>query len=205
MTFVEEHGAPAVEPGTVRKPRVLLLAFNRKPHEKVVALAERLLDEGARVDVVVLTDKNWTELADRPDLRFFALGPAEQRHPVMRAERLVVTSGPRRVLSGLGRLSGEGAVARPIEGLSRGQQRVSKAFHKRVFMKVYQNFRPLVLARLFDRRLPEIDLQGDPADLIVASDALSITLGWRLARRFPHAVATTSLVPPSMAEIVARS
>ncbi|WP_433349088.1 hypothetical protein [Micromonospora sp. CA-111912] len=203
MTFVDEHGVQATEPGAARKPRVLLLAFNRQPHERVVALAERLLGEGARVDVVVLGDKNWTELSDRPDLRFFALGPAEQRHPLMRAERIVVTSGPRRVLSGLGRLSGEGAAARPIEGLSRGQQRVSKAFHKRVFMKVYQNFRPLLLARLFDKWLPEIDLDRDPVDLIVASDALSITLGWRLARRYPHAVATTSLVPPPIAEVAA--
>ncbi|NES31037.1 hypothetical protein GCE86_03945 [Micromonospora terminaliae] len=204
MTFVDQHEAQAVEPGAARKPRVLLLAFNRKPHERVVALAERLLDEGARVDVVVLSDKNWAELADRPDLRFFTLDEAEKRHPVMRAERIVVTNGPRRALNGLSRLSGEGAASRPIEGLRRGQQRVSKAFHKRVFMKVYQNFRPLVLARLFDKRLTGIDLEHDPADLIVASDALSITLGWRLARRFPHTAATTSLVPPPLAEILAR-
>ncbi|MFG1740100.1 hypothetical protein ACGFLT_18920 [Micromonospora chalcea] len=199
MTFDDAAGNQPPTVGAARTPRALLLAFNHKPHEKVVALAERLLDEGARLDVVVLSDTNWADLAGRPNVRLFTLGAAEKRHPLLRTERIVVTSGPRRVARGLSRLTGGG----PASGLSRRQERLSRAFHKRVFMKAYSNVRPLVLSRLADKRLSELDLERDPVDLIVASDALSITLGWRLARRFPKVVATTSLDPPPLAQLTA--
>ncbi|PWU44325.1 hypothetical protein DLJ46_26570 [Micromonospora globispora] len=181
---------------------MLLLAFNLRPHERVKALAERLLDEGARVDLLVLSDKNWDDLADRPNLHILALRGAEKRHPVMRVERILVTRAPEKVLNGLGRLTGDGAAGRPVRSLQRRQERLSKAFHRRVFMKTYQNFRPLVLSRIFDKRLPGLGL--DHVDMIVASDALSVTLGWKLARRFPNAVATTSLDPPPVSEAAAR-
>lgn len=69
-------------------------------------------------------------------------------------------------------------------------------------MKTYANFRPMVLSRIFARHLPALDL--DHVDMIVASDAMSVTLGWKLARRFPNAIATTSLDPPSAAEAASR-
>lgn len=199
MTMVREHeeGSATVLDG--RQPRVLLLAFNLRPHERVVALVERLLDEGARVDLLVLSDKNWADFTDRPHLHILALNGAEKRHPVLRTERILIDRGPEKVLDGLGRLTGDRSVRR----LKRGHQRVAKAFHKRVFMKTYQNFRPLLLSRIFDKRLPALGL--DRVDMIVASDALSVTLGWKLARRFPNAVATTSLDPPSAAEAAARN
>lgn len=185
------------------RPRVLLLAFNINPSERVTQLVDRLLDEGARIDLLVLSDKNWGDYADRPDLHILALNGAEKKHPVLRAERIIVTRAPQKVLDGLGRLTGDGAAGRPVRKLSRGHERVAKAFHKRVFMKTYQNFRPLVLSKIFAKRLPALGL--DQVDMIVASDALSVTLGWKLARRFPKAVATTSLDPPTAAEAAARA
>ncbi|MFI5834044.1 hypothetical protein ACIA5A_10250 [Micromonospora sp. NPDC051300] len=200
MTFGDGDGAVPPTATAPRQHRALLLAFNHKPHDRVVALAERLLDEGARLDVVVLSDTNWAELAERPGVRLFTLGAAEKRHPLLRAERLVVTSGPRKVAGGIGRIAGGAA-----NGLRRRQERLSRAFHKRVFMKAYANVRPMVLSKLATKRLSELDLDRDPVDLIVASDALSITLGWRLARRYPQVVATTSLDPPPLAEITSRA
>lgn len=202
MTTVREHEERSATVAESRQPRVLLLAFNLRPHERVKALAERLLDEGARVDLLVLSDKNWDDLADRPNLHILALQGAEKRHPVLRAERILVTRAPQKVLNGLGRLTGDGAAGRPVRSLQRRQERLSKAFHRRVFMKTYQNFRPLLLSRIFDKRLPGIGL--DHVDMIVASDALSVTLGWKLARRFPNAVATTSLDPPPVSQAAAR-
>ncbi|RZU74544.1 hypothetical protein EV384_3016 [Micromonospora kangleipakensis] len=202
MTTVQEHEERSAEVAVDRQPRVLLLSFNMRPHDRVVALAERLLDEGARVDLLVLSDKNWADFADRPGLRVLALNGAEKRHPVLRVERILVTRAPEKVLNGLGRLTGDGAAGRPVRVLSRGHTRVSRAFHRRVFMKTYANFRPLVLSRIFDKRLPAFGL--DNVDMIVASDALSVTLGWKLARRFPHAIATTSLDPPPVAELASR-
>ncbi|ATO13976.1 hypothetical protein CO540_09140 [Micromonospora sp. WMMA2032] len=199
MTIADGDGARTATVTAPRQPRALLLAFNHRPHDRVLALAERLLDEGARLDVVVLSEGNWAELAGRPGLRLFTIGAAEKRHPLLRAERLVVTSGPRRVAGGLGRLAGKSVAG----GLRRRQERLSRAFHKRVFMKAYTNVRPMVLSKLALKRLSELDLDRDPADLIVASDALSITLGWQLARRYPGVVATTSLDPPPLAQITA--
>lgn len=93
-----------------RQPRVVLLSFNLRPHERVVALAERLLAEGARVDLLVISDKNWADFADRANLRILALNGEEKRHPVLRMERILVTRGRRRCSTGW---AGSAATAPP--------------------------------------------------------------------------------------------
>ncbi|OZV80973.1 hypothetical protein CA850_12500 [Micromonospora echinospora] len=189
MTTTGEN-AEAATVTAGRQPRVLLLSFNLRPHERVIALAENLIEQGALVDVLVMDDQGWQDVIGRPNLRVHSLDGAERRHLVMRAERVAVFRGPGAVLSGLGKLTGQ----RPVRPLVRGHEKLAGAFHRRVFMKSYAAVRPMVLSRLFERRLPDLGI--DRVDAIIASDMLTVTLGWKLAKRFPNAVATTSLDPP---------
>ncbi|MFI7577265.1 hypothetical protein [Micromonospora sp. NPDC049497] len=191
MTTVRENSETATATAG-RQPRVLLLSFNLAPHDRVIELATRLLDQGARVDLLVMDDAGWQGLAGRPNLWIHSLDGAERRHVVMRAERAAVFRGPAAVLTGLGKLTGE----RPVRPLVKGHQRAAGAFHRRIFMKSYAAIRPLVLSRLFERRLPALGI--DDVDVIIASDVLTVTLGWKLAKRFPKAIATTSLDVPAL-------
>jgi hypothetical protein len=70
-------------------------------------------------------------------------------------------------------------------------RRIVKAGHNRVLMPFYQLGRPRLLARMFHKRLAEVDFTE--VDRVVATDLYAVTLGWQLARRYPHLVATMQL------------
>lgn len=174
---------------------VLLLSFVIRPHPRVTNLARQLLDRKVRVDLLVINAGAWAELAPHPLLRIHSLDGAEHRHPVRRLERVVVHRLPAAALGGAARLAGTGPLAAPLGSLQRGHGRLAETFHHRVYMRAYGIVRPWLLARLFRAAVRSIDL-GD-VDRIIASDILTVTLGWRLARRVPSAVATTSIGLPA--------
>lgn len=175
-------------------PRVALLSFTIEPRERVTDLACNLLSQGAQIDLFVMKPQGWRNLEDDPRVRIHSLDGAEMRHPVRWAEHLLIYRAPRAALALARRLAGHGALGRLVEALERGHERIAGAFHRRIFMRVYVIFRPWVLAGLFRKPLRSIGLTG--VDRIVATDILTVPLGWRLARRYPAAVATTSLTLP---------
>ncbi|MFC6021545.1 hypothetical protein ACFP2T_35925 [Plantactinospora solaniradicis] len=63
--------------------------------------------------------------------------------------------------------------------------------HNRVLTPFYRMNRPRLLARTFHKRLAEVDFTE--VDRVVAADLYGVTLGWQLARRYPHLVATMQL------------
>jgi hypothetical protein len=72
---------------------------------------------------------------------------------------------------------------------------VATAIHGKLFMRLYQIVRPLVLWRLVRRHaLPTLEPAG--LDHIVISGTAGITIGWKLARRYPRLAVSTEL-PPS--------
>jgi hypothetical protein len=194
-------------------PRVMLIAFTYKIPDRVRNYARELLDDGVLLDLVILSASAWSdddpdgwrEISQHPRLRLLALTGAEHGHPVRRAERVIVHCLPRKALLGTRRLARKVLPLRPLDKpvgkLQDGHDRVASAFHRRAFMPVYKVFRPRLLAGLFDKRLGDVDLSG--LDRIVAADVYAVTLGWRLARRHPSVVATTSLVARPYATLAA--
>ena len=175
-------------------PRVVLLSFNLRPNERVIDLASDLLSQEAQIDLFVMKSDGWSDFEGHPRMRIHSLDGAEMRHPVRWVEHMLVYRAPLALLARARRLVGNAAPGRPVAALERGYERIADAFHRRVFMRVYSIVRPWVLARLFRKPLRSIDLSG--VDRIIATDVLTVTLGWRLARRYPAAAATTSLTPP---------
>ncbi|MBE1488668.1 hypothetical protein [Plantactinospora soyae] len=180
--------------------RVMVLAFTHRLPERVRNYVLNLLAEGVEVDLAILgTDawsehepEQWAEVSRHPRLRVHSLDGAEHRHPVRRAERLLVYKLPGGAVAGTKRLAGRGprpgAGGQPPE---EGRQRISDAIHNRVFMPFWRLGRPRLLARMFHKRLATVDFTG--VDRVVAADVYAVTLGWQLARRHPHLVATMQL------------
>ncbi|MFJ8580594.1 hypothetical protein [Micromonospora sp. NPDC093277] len=163
----------------------------------------RLLNEGVWVDLVFLDTgawelsdaESWAEVRDHPRLTLHTLDGAEQRHPLRRVERVLVHKVPRAVLRRTTRLTSQVKPLRPLhtpaKALESGHRRVAGAFHTRIYIRAYRLVRPTVLAKLFRQRLAGVDMST--VDRVVTADVYAVTLGWQLARRYPHLVATTAL------------
>lgn len=134
-------------------------------------LSERVVEYvgqlAGRWDVVlVVSDNRRLPVPDPwPGVRVRPLLPAGRRGPLARLER---------------------ALGAPGDGGRRSSPR-------RLAALGYGQLRPLMLARYAARTLPWPEF-GTPV-AIVAADLDSVTLGARLARRHPQAVATTALDP----------
>jgi hypothetical protein len=169
-----------------RPPRVVVLAMapGKGRRKSVVKLANHLVGEGARVDVVTAHPTGWDELDERA--RMHQLHPVERRHPLPWLERAVVIGLPRAAVWPLARLGRAGAL------LERAQSRISSGVHRRVWQPFYQHIRPLILSRAARRRvLPAIDM-AEVVRVIVA-DRTAVPFGWRLARRYPGLTVTTRM------------
>jgi hypothetical protein len=168
-----------------RSPRVLLLAMAPgSKHAQVIELAAYFLKEGARVDVVTAHAPGWDGLDERA--RLHQLHPIEARHPLPWLESTIVIRAPRLAARPLKRLGRPGAL------LDGARSRASVTVHRRLFMPFYRHLRPLILARLAQRRvLPGIDMAQ--VVRIVVADRTAVPLGWRLARRHPGIAVTTRM------------
>ncbi|NJP32627.1 hypothetical protein [Micromonospora thermarum] len=184
--------------------RVMIISTVYQLKERIRNYVRDLLEkEGIRVDLVFLGAKSWEEVdpegweqvRNHPLLTLYTLDGAEHRHPLRRVERVIVLRAPEAVLSRATRLTERVGPLRPLQrpakALENGHRRVAGAFHSRIYNKAYKLARPSVLAKLFGRRLADVDFRT--VDRIVATDVYAVTLGWRLARKHPHLVATTAL------------
>ncbi|WP_018588159.1 hypothetical protein [Salinispora arenicola] len=180
--------------------RVVVISTENRLKTRIRNYVRDLLEkESVRVELVFVgagawqkvDPEGWEEVRGHPLLTLYPLDGAEQRHPLRRVERLIVHRLPGAVFSGATRLSSRvGPLRRTAKALERRHRRVAGAFQAR-YDRAYELARPSVLARLFGQRLAEVNFRE--IDRVVATDVHAVTLGWRLARRYPHLVATTAL------------
>ena len=180
---------------------VLCLALGGNRPQAVRSDLEHLLDSGADVTLVTLRRDRWKELD--PRVGVIEIASAEGRHPLPRLERQVVFRGPAAVFRVLRRLVGRLATRRggsrparlAMRGVAAGQaawERGARAFHKRVFLRLYGTARPWILWRVSRRLvLPRVDLAR--TDLVLVMDSQSIPLGWHIARDHPDLDVSFSL------------
>jgi hypothetical protein len=193
MTAQEEAQVPTQD-GVPGGQRVVVVAFTYRLPERVSTYVDSLVAAGVEVDLVVPDDRALEDRLVDPRVRVHAVTPHEGRLLVRRVERIVLYRVPGGVLSrvrGLTERAGWRPLDAAVELSQRGHARVARAVHRRMFMPVYRHIRALLLARRADRSLAGLDIAG--ADRIIAADVHAITLGWRLARRYPRIPATTSL------------
>lgn len=186
---------------------VAVFALERRIRPAIVNYVRHLVEHGTTVHLVVVDDEHREVMREE-------LGPEAPVviHPLLRSERRLLV---RRVENGLvfwlpGALADR--AARPLH--RRGQRatvarlddqrvRLSRSAHVRGFLPIYRIIRPWLLARRWRSIEREVDLGS--AARIVAADLGATTLVWRLAKRYPAAVATTALdrTPGTSAEPVA--
>jgi hypothetical protein len=180
---------------TAERPRVLLLALNYKPGDRVFEYIEFLIAADVDVDFVVTDDATIEAVRENPaaaalladpHVSAHALMPSEHGHPMRRVERLFLYRAPAAALAVV-----------PGGGVKRLQEKVSDGVHWRLFMPFYRMLRPYLLARRASGLQRRVDVRA--VERIVAGDISAVALGWRLARRFPGAVATTALDRPPYA------
>lgn len=165
-----------------RSPRVLLVAMNPDRRKRIIRLATYFLDEGAQVDVLTAERRGWKQLDERA--RLHRLDSAEARHPLPRLERLLVVRVPQLAVRPLARLGRPGAALERVRG------RLSSAVHRRLFLPFYRHVRPLLLARIAQRRVMR-DIDMTQVVRVVVADKDSVPLSWRLARKHPGVTVTT--------------
>jgi hypothetical protein len=186
------------------RPRVLLMALNYQPAERVVDYLEFLVGADVEVEVVVADESALRFLKEDPRVaplladarvRVHTLMPSKHGHTLRRPERLVVYKTPEAVLADARKDVAASRASRrlraSVTALETGQQRLSGAVHERLLIPFYRVLRPYLLSRRSRSLQRRVDL--DRVERIVAADISAVALGWRLAKRNPTAVATTAL------------
>jgi hypothetical protein len=175
-------------------PRVVVLSLAYRPPERVVEYVRDLINVGVDVDLLVAERSSAEAIDVDPRVRVRRVLDAEADMPVLRAERALVFTLPGRVVGAARALTARPALRRAdaaMAAVERGQQKLSRAVHHRLFWPAFKVARPWMLIRPSRAPVAAFDLAG--ADRIVAADSPSVPLGWRLARRYPGIRATTAL------------
>ncbi len=168
---------------------VYFLALTALRAPAVVSQCEFLSSHGVPSAVVTTELAPWVEAGLDPAVPVLAMGDAEHRHPLWRAEQAVVYRLPAAVVAGAGRVAPRGRVA-PLERL---QRKASNVFHHSVFLRAYKIARPYLLWRVARRVvLPNLALRPGEDEVVVV-DSQAVPLAWRLARRHPALKVSFSL------------
>jgi glycogen(starch) synthase len=188
--------APSAAPVGTPRPQahVLVVSVTRGRRQGVVDDIRYILDTGSKVTFVCMRASEWPEVEGQ--VTFAELEAVEARHPLLRAERGLITALPNLVLRytaavmrRVSRVPGGAAPARVVvtgvEGARRQYMRAGRAYHGRVFMKGYRTIRPWVLWRSARAGLlPTVDLAT--VDLVLLADAQAVSIGWHLAKSHPE-------------------
>jgi hypothetical protein len=170
---------------------VVVLALSYRPPKRVLHYVAELAAAGVTVDLVLAERKSTEDLSLDPRVRVSTIFDTELRDVALRRyERALVSHLPAKVL-GKARSMTTGPLHRTLALVGRGQRRVSRGVHRRLFWPAFRAVRPWVLVRHGRGRVEALDLAG--VDRIVAADPPAIPLAWRLARRYPEVRATTAL------------
>jgi hypothetical protein len=192
----------AVPVGTPRpQTHVLVVSVTRGRRQGVVDDIRYILDTGSKVTFLCMRASEWPEVEGQ--VEFAELESVEARHPLLRAERGLITALPnlvlrytaavmRRVSRVPGGATPAKVVVTGVEGARRQYMRAGRAYHGRVFMKGYRQIRPWVLWRSARAGLlPTVDLAH--VDLVLLADAQAVSIGWHLAKAHPELPVTFTL------------
>jgi hypothetical protein len=184
-------GVPAT--ATTGLGRVALLSFARTPSDRVKEHLAFLLSRGVPVTLVCLCRGHWREFRHVEHLDVVPLSRAERQHLFNILESVLVYDVAGAALYRARRLARRAPALRPpVTMIDRTHKKVARAFHTKVYNRFYALVRAQILASLGRRELAR---KGPipPLERIIAADTNAVALGWRLAKRFPQAVATTAL------------
>jgi hypothetical protein len=166
-------------------------------------LVHRLAERYAGVDVITSETARWRQGQVPPGVRLHGLEEAEQRRPGLRVRQTLLVRAPSAMLAGALGLARMVGPLGPAVAVSRAQR-----LHHRLATRSVRPrrgwfaavTRPRSLWRIVRRDvLPALDLTRTSRVVIVG--ALGVTIGWRLARRYPSLTVTTSLaLPPQPTE-----
>ncbi len=163
--------------------KVLFLALTATRARAVTRHSHWLLERGVEVTLVTTNPDPWWAQGLDPRVRVLSLREGEGRHPLPRAERVLLFRIPRAVLLRLRRLGGP--VGRHASVVSGRYEWLADRVHRKLFLPFYKTVRPYLLWRVANRSvLPAVDL-GAVSEVVVA-DSHAIPLGWHLARRHPQ-------------------
>jgi hypothetical protein len=169
----------------------VVLALSYRPQKRVLDFVADLAAAGTDVDLVLAETKSTEVVPSDPRVQVSTIFQAELRDMALRRyERALVLQLPAKVI-GKARSHTAGRLRRAVESAGRYQGRVSRGVHSKLFWPAFRTVRPWILVKHGRARVEALDLAG--ADRIVAADTPAIPLAWRLARRYPHVRATTSL------------
>jgi glycosyltransferase involved in cell wall biosynthesis len=189
--------AAAREPDPTRPEagRVVLIAIGPPNFRRTRRFAHDLLGRGFAVDLVTIDPAVWSRVGLDECMRVHALGAAEDRHPLLRVERLLVFRAPGKVLDVALRLARRRHALWPELVVRRTQHFhgvVAEAFHAKAFQRGYQILRPRILWRIAQREVvPNLDMSR--TERVVVSGSSGVTIGWHLARRYPGLTVTISM------------
>jgi hypothetical protein len=188
---------PEVVPSATPIRRVVVVSLNYVAARQAIRYANALVEVGVDVDFVVTQNTSATEAPVEVDPRVnvHPVMAVEAKHPIRRVERFLVFRLPGGLLSRARAITSRGGmtrgVDRALEAVQRAHQYAAGSFHHRMFMPVFRQVRPLLLARAARKGMAALDIGS--VERIVAADNAAVPLAWRLARRYPTPVATTAL------------
>jgi glycogen(starch) synthase len=150
------------------------------------------------VDLIALDKAAWAHHKLDGGVRFHAVGAREEGRIARRLSRFVIDRFPRRV-SGYLRARARRTASPMLEALAitgqRVQRKASSWTDRRIYNRWYSITRPWILWRITRRDvLPKLD----PARTrrVVVHGVPGVTIGWRLAKRWPDVPVSTSTRPP---------
>lgn len=179
--------------------KVVILALAALRPRVVKLDTDFLVERGAEVTLVTRHQEPWDAEGIDQRVRVVPLREGEVRHPILRAERVLVFRIPKfgfRVLHGLTRPAGRVPPGRPLtRGVGfaeRVYEKLARGFHRKLFLRLYRVVQPYVLWRVARRSVVR-GVNWDEVDLLVVADAHAIPMGWHLARRHRNLTVTFSL------------
>jgi glycosyltransferase involved in cell wall biosynthesis len=187
--------APLPEPGA---DRLVVVSVNPTLHPQSRQYIQAARMRGYGVDLIALDKAAWAQHKLDDGVRFHTIGAQEDRRPVRRLQRFVIDGGPARV-TGFVRARAERSASPMPAALAiagqRFQERATSWLDRRIYRRWHLFTRPRILWRITRRDvLPKLD----PARTrqVAVHAVPGVTIGWRLAKRWPDVPVTTSTRPP---------
>ncbi|MFY1691508.1 glycosyltransferase family 4 protein [Plantactinospora sp. WMMB782] len=175
--------------------RVVVVAISAGNVRRSKAFTHSVVAQGLHVDLITADPGAANRIGLGHSVRLHPLAGHEERRPLLRAERLLLRKMPGKVLSVARSRTQRMSAPRPELAVAVAQwahNRSAGAFHHKVFNRGYQLVRPLVLWRIARRHaVPKLDIGRTRR--VVVSGVDGVTIGWKLARRYPKLPVTTSL------------
>jgi glycogen(starch) synthase len=197
MSMTEPVAAvPLPEPGA---DRVVVVAINPGVGFRTRQYIQAARAKGYGVDLIARDKAAWAHHKLDAGVRFHTVGEQEEGRITRRLERYVVDKFPRRV-SGFLRSRAARTTSPMPEALAvtgqRFQRRASSWINRKIYNRWYEVTRPRILWRITRRDvLPQLD--GGRTRRVVVHGVPGVTIGWRLAKRWPDVPVSTSLRPPA--------